>query len=448
MQMKYYIVTFGCQANKADSERIAGMLESRGMQPAKTIEETDHIVINTCMIRESAENRVYGLVNNLAKKKLSAQGRGASGPKIVVTGCMIGMAVRDKTGKFFQKIREAMPEVDEFLPIEEVGFDNAPVRTNSIHAWVPISNGCNNFCTFCVVPFTRGREISRPFHEIIHEVQHLADNGYREITLVGQNVNSYGADLVLGKDNVHVLRDLNLGTYFKSVKREASSVKKETQEVIPYDGYGLPNGVKVTPVYVKHLGRLRIPTLFPYLLEEVCTIQGIESVDFISSNPWDFTDELIETIKKNTKIVRHLHFALQSGDNEVLRHMNRWYTAEQYLALISKIKSQISKMTFSTDIIVGFPGETEEQFENTVDLAKQVGFTKAYISMYSDRPITAAHKVYQDDVPHSEKKRRWKILDELINQKNLREKTYTLDKHSNRNVNQSSPAHYQVTSIS
>ncbi len=421
---KYFIQTFGCQANKADSERVAGMLEARGMVPSASIDEADHIVINTCMIRESAENRVYGLVNNLSKRKLSEPNL-----KVVVTGCMIGMAARDKTGRFFKKIREAMPQVDEFLPIEEVGFDNAPIRTNRVHAWVPISNGCNNFCTFCVVPFTRGREISRPFHEIIAEIEHLASQGFTEVTLVGQNVNSYGADLVLGKDNIQVLRDINVGSYFRAIsdKRKAIRTKKE---VIPFDGYGLPNGIKVTPVYVKHLGRLRIPTLFPFLLDEVCRIQTIEKVDFISSNPWDFTDELIETIKKNTKIVRHLHFALQSGDNEVLKRMNRWYSREEYIELIKKIRQQIPEMTFSTDIIVGFCGETKEQFENTVDLVKQVGFSKAYVAMYSDRPMTAAHKAYKDSVPHAEKKRRWKILDEIINQKNLREGKYTIDKYS------------------
>src|SRR3989344_3870261 len=221
--MRYFIVTFCCQANKADSERVAGMLEARGMVPATNIDEADHIVINTCIIRESAENRVYGLVNNLtkiknknAKIKTTYQNSKIRVPKIVVTGCMIGMAMRDKTGKFLKKIREAMPGVDEFLPIEEVGFDNAPIRTNRVHAWVPISNGCNNFCTFCVVPFTRGREISRPFHEIIHEIEHLASQGFTEVTLVGQNVNSYGADLVVGKDNIQVLRDLDVGTYFQN----------------------------------------------------------------------------------------------------------------------------------------------------------------------------------------------------------------------------------------
>lgn len=180
--------------------------------------------------------------------------------------------------------------------------------------------------------------------------------------------------------------------------------------------------MKIT--YVKHLGRLRIPTLFPQLLEEICKIKGLKIIDFISSNPWDFSDELIETIAKNDKISRHIHLPVQSGDTELLKKMNRWYSREEYLALVSKIKSRIPHATISTDIIVGFPGETQEQFQNTVSLAKEVGFTKAYVAMYSDRPMTAAHKVYKDDIPHSEKKRRWKILEEFINKTNLKAGTY------------------------
>lgn len=398
MTLRYFIQTFGCAANVADSERIAGMLEARGMKKASTIYEADHVVINTCMIRQSAENRVYGLVNNLTKLKVSARGGSALGRKIVVTGCMVGMAVRDTSGKFLKKLREKMPLVDEFLPIEEVGFDNAALRVNAQHAWVPISNGCNNFCTFCVVPFTRGREVSRPFADIIAEAKHLAKNGYTEITLIGQNVNSYGADLIQKSDI----------------------------------GYRISENYTVKPVYVKHLGRYRIPTLFPYLLEEICKIKGIQKIDFISSNPWDFSDELIAVIKNNKKISRLLHLPVQSGDNEMLKRMNRWYTPEEYIALVSNLKSQISNLKLSTDIIVGFCGETEKQFENTVELCKKVGFSKAYVAIYSDRPMTAAHKAYQDDVPYREKKRRWKILDELINQENLKKGTYPVEQYTRK----------------
>lgn len=403
--MKYHIVTFGCAANEADSERVAALYEARGYTIAFSIDDADDVIINTCMIRQQAEDRVYGLVYNLEKLKTQN-----SKLKIIVTGCMVGMAVREKTGRMLALLKKKMPAVDEFLPIEEVGFDHAPIRTNKTHAWVPITNGCNNFCTFCVVPFTRGREISRPFDDILLECFELAQSGYRSVTLVGQNVNSYGADLLLGEQNVQVLRDVEGPKYF-------------TQSKIFKKDY-IVNGKSVKPTFVKHLGRLRIPTLFPHLLEEVSKIDGIKKIDFISSNPWDFSDELIETIANNQKISRHIHLPVQSGDTQVLRRMNRWYSRDEYLTLVKKIKERIPGVTISTDIIVGFCGETEEQFRNTVDLAKEVGFTKAYVAMYSDRPMTAAHKAYTDDITYLEKKRRWEVLEELINKTNLRAGTY------------------------
>jgi len=379
--MKYFVRTFGCQANLADSERIAGYYQSRGYKPAKNYKDADVIVINTCVVRQQAEDRVYGLVRNLEPLK-------AKNPnlKIVVTGCLVGAAAREPSGRMMKKMRKMLPQVDEFLPIEEVGFEYQAVRQNNSHAWVPISNGCNNYCSYCIVPFSRGKEVSRPFDEVIKEARELAKKGFREITLVGQNVNSYGADIVKSK--------------FKIQNSKC---------------YILPNGRKVKPVMVKHLGRMRIPTLFPYLLEEVCKVDGIEKVSFLSSNPWDFSDELIEVIAKNPKIDRNIHLPVQSGDNEILRRMNRWYTREEYLQLVAKLKSQIPNLKLSTDIIVGFPGETEEAFLNTVKLAKEVGFSKAYIACYSPRPGTAAWKVFDDDVLHGEKDRRFHILDGLIN---------------------------------
>ncbi len=306
-----------------------------------------------------------------------------------------------------------MPGVDEFLPIEEVGFDFAPIRTNAHHAWVPIANGCNNFCTFCVVPFTRGREISRPMGDIIEEVRELAAKGMAHITLVGQNVNSYGADLLVGADNIQVMRDLPDKQYFRIEKNN-----KEKEKIFTIEGK------QMKPTYVKHLGRLRIPTLFPQLLTAISEIEGIEVIDFISSNPWDFSDDLIQVIANNEKISRHIHLPVQAGDNDVLKKMNRWYTREEYLALVSKLKTHIKGVTISTDIIVGFPGETETQFENTVKLAREVGFSKAYVAIYSDRPMTAAHKALTDSIPFVEKKRRWAVLEEMINKTNLRAGTY------------------------
>jgi len=403
MILKYFIKTFGCQENVADSERIAASFEARGMKKAKNYQDANYVVINTCMVRESAENRVYGLINNLSlikKEKL----KNNQVYKIIVTGCMVGVAVREKTGQYLKRLKEIMPAVDEFMPIEEVGFDFAPLRTSETEAWVPISNGCNNFCTYCIVPFSRGHEISRPYEEIIGECQSLKDIGYQKVTLLGQNVNSYGADLILNSKlktlNSKQTLNFNYQNSELKIKKHLEHPKSEIKSL--------------RPVYVKHLGRYRIPTLFPYLLEEIAQM-GFETVDFISSNPWDFSDELIDVIAKNKNITRTIHLPVQSGDNEILKKMNRWYTAGEYLDLVNKMRKKIKNLKLTTDIIVGFCGETKEQFENTVKLAKKVGFVKAYIARYSPRPMTIATRKFKDNVPPDEKKRRWKILDELIN---------------------------------
>ncbi len=398
MILKYYIKTFGCQQNKADSERIDSAFRSRKMTKAKGYKDADYVVINTCMVRESAENRVYGLVNNLGKLKIKNLKL-----KIIVTGCMVGLAFRDKTGKYLKRIRELMPEVDEFMPIEEIGFDNNPIRQDNKHGWIPISNGCNNFCTFCVVPFTRGREISRPYENIVKEANELKEKGYTDIMLLGQNVNSYGADLLVGEKNIQVIRDIDK-TYFR-VRRTRNTVSSFLKNI--------------KPVYVKHLGRYRIPTLFPILLEQIA-LMGFEKVDFISSNPWDFSDELIDVISRNKNITRTIHLPVQSGDDIVLKRMNRWYSTKEYINIINKLRKKVPGIKFTTDIIVGFCGETDKEFENTVRLCKLVGFEKAYISMYSPRFGTAATKVFQDDVPHTVKKQRWQVLEDLVNQPRLK----------------------------
>ncbi len=410
--MKYFIKTFGCQQNKADSERIAQAFEGRGMSEARGYYDTNYVVINTCMIRESAENRVYGLVENLKEVKEKKTLRNET-YKIIVTGCMVGMAFRDKTGKYLARLKEIMPQVDEFMPIEEVGFDSPPVRQNGETAWVPISNGCNNFCTFCIVPFTRGREISRPYEDIIAECKKLKAQRFKNVTLLGQNVNSYGADLIMGEKNVQVMRDMDK-TYFEQTTVDTNSATGSTlsnqRATFTY------NGRAVEPIYVKHLGKMRIPTLFPYLLEDVARMD-FEKVDFISSNPWDFSDELIDMIAKYPNITRRIHLPVQSGDTTVLKRMNRWYTAQDYRKLIKKMKQKIQGVQFTTDIIVGFCGETDEEFQSTVDLVQEVGFDQAFISIYSQRPMTAATKVFADDVPHKIKKERWKILEDMINSK-------------------------------
>lgn len=406
--MKFYIKTFGCQQNHADSERITADFKSRGFTKARSYKSANYVIINTCMIRQAAENRVYGLVNNLGKIKKEKLAKGEV-YKIIITGCMIGIVYRDKTGKYLKSLKSRMLNADEFMPIEEVGFNLQPVRTDKVSAWVPISNGCNNFCTFCIVPFTRGREISRPIEDIIKECKELKSKGYKNIMLLGQNVNSYGADLLVGEKNIQVMRDASK-TYFDLEKVKVPFLRQSP---------GAPVGVQ--PVYVKHLGRYRIPTLFPHLLNEVAKI-GFEKVEFMSSNPWDFSDELIDVIAKNKNISRTLHLPVQSGDDAVLKRMNRWYSSDEYLILISKIKNKILNIKFTTDIIVGFCGETDKEFENTVKLCKKARFSWAYVSRYSPRFNTAATKVFKDDVPHLIKKKRWLILENLINQPHLKKK--------------------------
>lgn len=372
----YYVKTFGCQQNVADSERMASLYESRGFVAAPSLEEADTLILNTCVIRDKAEEKVYGLIRSL-KERVEKDGK--TMPHIVVTGCLVGSAAREPSGKMMKRLTTRLPEA-EILPLEEVGFEHSPKRKEGKMASVVISNGCNNFCAFCIVPFSRGRETSRPFAEIIAEVEQSIKDGYDEIMLLGQNVNSYGADILT-----------------------PLIAKKET--------YQLPDGKVVTPVMVKHLNRHRIPTMFPQLLEAVAGISGVRKVRFLASNPWDFSDELIEVIRKNENIDRVIHLPVQAGSNEVLKRMNRWYTREEYLELIERIRTAIPAAEFTTDIIVGFPGETEEQFQESISLAKTVGFRQTFIAWYSPRPGTKAATGMEDDISIEDKQRRYHELD-------------------------------------
>lgn len=364
---KYFVFVWGCQMNVADAERIAGDYQARGYIEAKTVDDADEIVLTTCSVRKSAEDRVLGTVQNLVLKFKTAKKR----PKLILTGCMLHHTP--------DRLRELLPAVDEFLPITEVGFNNPSVRRDKEHAWVPISHGCNSFCTFCIVPLSRGRETSRPFEDIMNEIKNLAEQGYKRITLLGQNVNSYGLEKV--------------GIGLRKHLDENRAIPAPQTQYLPFEGL---------PPFVQ-------------LLDAVCSIPGIEWVDFITSNPWDFQQELIDCIARNPKISRTIHLPVQSGDNEVLKRMNRGYTREQYLELIQRLRNQIPNVEFGTDIIVGFPGETEAQFLQTVDLCQQVNYKVAYIARYSPREGTAASRLYPDDVPAKEKKRRWQVLDKIAN---------------------------------
>lgn len=373
--------------NKNDSERIAGYYQNLGFLPVEKIEKADEVVINTCSVRQSAEDRVYGQINNLtklkapirqvqgkqsAKRKTTTQNSKLLKSKIVLTGCMLRYPLK--------WLREKMPQVDEFKKIEDFKIHKSKfthlsakqvVHDSPVHAWVSIMEGCNNFCTYCVVPYARGRERSGPFEEIVCEVEELVKRGYKEVTLLGQNVNSYGNDFS---------------------HKEKARLVKHYNNIYHYSGG---------------------TTVFALLLSILHKITGLEKIKFMTSNPWDLTDEIIEAMKLS-KIDRYLHLPVQSGDDEILRRMNRKYTTKDYLRLVEKIRRKIPEIGIGTDIIVGFPGEGEKQFQNTVDLCKKVGFKVAYIARYSPRPQTAAYK-FKDNVSPEEKKKRWRILEELIN---------------------------------
>lgn len=378
MSGKYYIHTFGCQSNKSDSERIAGDYAARGWTAAKTWQTADNIIVNTCAIRQSAEDRATGFLLNVVKY-FAAQNKPK--PKLILTGCM--------THHSGQKLRELLPMVDEILPVGEVGFNSQAVRSDKKHAWVPISEGCNSFCTYCIVPYSRGRERSRPLDSILAEIESLVSQGYSEITLLGQNVNSWGLEKVgIGLRKMLMDRDHKL-----------------KPEDIPdnQSQYLRPDGI---PPFVT-------------LLQKVSHFPAIKKVRFMTSNPWDFPDELVAEIARNPKIDRFLHLPVQSGSNSILKRMNRGYTSEDYLLVVDKLRKAIPDIEIGTDLIVGFPGETEAEFQETVALARQMDWKVGFIARYSPRPGTASFRLYPDDVPPAVKKRRWQILEDIINQPNL-----------------------------
>ena len=371
-----FINTFGCQANKSDSERILADYLSRGYSEVGNWKLADEIVINTCSVRQSAEDRVTGFLLNVDKFFAGKQK-----PKIILTGCMLHFNEKE--------IRVLLPQIDEILPIGEVGFNQKAIRKEKDKAFIPISSGCNSFCTFCIVPFSRGRERSRPLEEIVQEVEGLALDSYREITLLGQNVNSWGLEKV----------GVALRKMFMDKDKFSTDIipSNQSQYFKPED----------TPPFVT-------------LLRAISKVDGINKISFFTSNPWDFWDELIDEIAINPKIDRFIHLPVQSGSNRILKLMNRGYTRESYLTLINQIKTKIPEAVFGTDIIVGFPGETDEDFQDTLNLVKEVGFKVAFVARYSPRPGTVSAKLFPDDIPAKIKKERWEILDQIANKDNLR----------------------------
>jgi len=356
--------------NKYDSERIAAGLENKGYKPASKVNEADLVVVNMCSVRQSAVDRVFGLPQKL--KKLQTKNHKL---KTILTGCILKKDRKKFFGNFDYilnvKNLSSWPKILSktlwtrglvHSSIAKSYLKIKPKHSNKFSALVPIMTGCDNFCSYCVVPYTRGKEISRPAQEIICEVKNLAKKGVKEIWLLGQNVNRYCSK----------------------------------SKIIP-----------------QNAGQKSKLIDFPKLLRIIDKIPGKFWLRFTSPHPADFSEELIEAMAKCRKITPYLNLPVQTGDDRILRKMNRSYTIAQYKNLVKKIRKKIPDICLSTDVIVGFPGETKKQFKNTVKLFKEIKYDMAYISRYSPRAGTAAARM-KDDVSSAEKKRREKVLTEVL----------------------------------
>jgi tRNA-2-methylthio-N6-dimethylallyladenosine synthase len=350
--------------NISDSERLSAYLKSHGLVELDSRLDADIVAINTCGVRQSAEDRAYGIAHKLRIGNPDA--------KIIIMGCISHRPEVRSRLKKDADLFIANSEIPNLLPILRGDDDNVisfdelrndrgekylkivPDYKNYFSALIPIGNGCNNFCSYCVVPYARGREVYRPAVEIIDEIEHLVGRGYKEVILIAQNVNSYRS-----------------GDYS-----------------------------------------------FARLLGEIASLSGDFWVRFFSSHPKDMSDELIEAMGRYKKVCPHLHLAVQSGDNEILQRMNRNYTANHYVSLIEKVRKLRPGIAITTDAIVGFPGETEDQFENTAQLFEQVKFDMAYIAQYSPRPHTAAW-IMEDNVSRQDKRKRERRLTEILSRTGL-----------------------------
>lgn len=370
-QKTYYIFNYGCQMNASDTEHYAGQLEELGYIPAEDFHAADVIIVNTCCVRESAEKKIAGKIGELKNVK-------TKNPEVVicVAGCMA-----QKDG---EKLLKKHPQVDLLLgtayvndfkniltdyladrkgalytdlTIHQSEFEGKMVRQSPFSAWIPIMYGCNNFCTYCIVPYVRGRERSRAIENIVAEIEQAVKEGYKEFTLLGQNVNSYGKDF--GEKDA-----------------------------------------------------------FAKLLRRVNEIEGVERVRYMTSHPRDMNEEVIKAVAECEHVCENFHVPFQAGSNEILRKMNRGYTREKYLELIKMIRSYVPDAAITTDIIVGFPGETEQDFEDTLALVQEVGFDAAFTFIYSKRSGTPAAKM-EGQVPLDVKKDRLNRLMEVQNLSSL-----------------------------
>lgn len=391
--LKYYVSTFGCQMNAHDSEKLKGILEQIGYVPTQKERDADFVIFNTCCVRENAELKVYGRLGSLKTNK-----KRNPNMLIALCGCMMQqdavikeikraykhvdilfgthnlyklaelIQTRLDTGKMVIDIWENYKEIVEDLP---------SIRKFQFKSSVNIMFGCNNFCTYCIVPYVRGRERSRKPEDIISEIKELVADGVKEITLLGQNVNSYGKNL----EN---------------------------------------------------------PITFAKLIQEIEEIEGLKKLRFMTSHPKDLSDELIQVIKDSKKLCNHIHLPFQSGSTNILKKMNRRYTKESYLELVNKIKEARPDVALTTDIIVGFPGETEEDFQDTLDVIKKVEFDNAFTFLYSIRTGTPAATM-EEQVPEDVAKERFNrllaVLNEIVAKKSLEKVGSTYDvlvEHMNR----------------
>jgi len=355
---RYFIWTIGCQMNKAESRQIAGYLDSAGYQATTSFAHADLVVLNTCVVRQSAENKVLGTLSLLKGLKNEHPNL-----QILVTGCLVNSHT--------QELQKRFPHVDllfkpgdyseliawgqeQGIPIERLLRypRNDGWKTPSPCALIPIIQGCDNFCSYCIVPYRRGREASRPLEEIVCEVEELVRRSIKEVTLVGQNVDSYGHDLPGHPD----LADL---------------------------------------------------------LKELSNIDGLARIRFLTNHPKDMSLKLIDAMVSLSKVCEHLELPVQSGDNDILKAMRREYTVERYRELVHTIRHKIPQISLSTDMIVGFPGETEEQFEHSLSLVQEMRFDVIHVAAYSPRPGTIAWREYQDNVPAEVKKERLTKIEEL-----------------------------------
>lgn len=349
----YSIWTIGCQMNKAESQRIASYLNSAGYHEVKSPREADLIVLNTCVVRQSAEDKVLGMLGQLKGLK-----REHPDIRILVTGCFVDSHVEDLKKRFphvdFLFRPGAYPDFISWLQGEGLlrYARNDTGKASSPCAYIPIIQGCNNFCSFCIVPYRRGREISRPVEEIVCEAEEMAKRGIKEVTLLGQNVDSYGRDLPGHPDLTDLLYRLN-------------------------------------------------------------EIEGLSRIRFLTNHPKDMSQKLIEAVASLEKVCKYLELPVQSGDDDILKAMRRGYTIEQYRELVRAIKERLPQVSLSTDVIVGFPGETEEQFEHTFSLLTEIRFDVVHVAAYSPRSGTIAWRKYEDDVPREVKKERLKKIEQL-----------------------------------